>query len=405
MNFSTKLIAFDACPDDPFRPTATPIYQTATFEQESALEFGRFDYSRSGNPTRKVLEDLVAELECGGVAGGGRSFAFASGLAAITAVTRLLNPGDEIVAADDLYGGTYRLFTKLLQPKGIAVRFEDFTKPETIKLSPKTKLVYFESPSNPLLQVFDIRKIVELAKTVGALVCVDGTATTPYVQRPIELGADIVLHSATKYLSGHADVTAGVVSVKSGPIADQIGFIQNAEGAGLGPQDSYLLLRGIKTLSLRLDRQQASAQEIAEWLKVSLPAQTGRRVYFPGLRTHPGYELHRSQALGPGAVLSFETGDVDVSRKIVEGLRLFKTAVSFGAVGSSASLPCCMSHKPITKDGGSVSREAKCLPPDLVRLSVGIEDVRDLIADLRQAIERATVKVETPTPRAQVARV
>jgi cysteine-S-conjugate beta-lyase len=397
MNFATRLIAFDTCPNDPNRPTATPIYQTATFEQDSALEFGRYDYARSGNPTRRVLEDLIADLE-----GGTRGFAFASGLAAITAVTRLLKPGDEILACEDLYGGAFRLFSRILTERGIRVRYADFTAEGPLPVSPATKLVYLETPSNPLLKITDIRKVASEAHAAGALLCVDGTAMTSYLQRPLELGADLVLHSATKYLSGHADVTAGVVTVKDQALAERIYFIQNGEGAVLGPQDCFLLLRGLKTLSLRLDRQQQTAQQIAEWL-VSLPLPEGggrgeglsspqrrriTRVHFPGLRTHPGHDLHLSQALGPGAVVSFETGDPDFSVRLVEALKLFSIAVSFGGVGSSATVPCRMSHAPIAKAAdATIPKPATQPPPDLIRLSIGIEHPADLLADLAQAFE------------------
>jgi cystathionine beta-lyase len=401
MNFTTRLVSFEAAPGDRTRPTNTPIYQTATFEQESALAFGEYDYARSGNPTRRVLEDLLAELE-----GGVRGFAFASGLAAITAVTRLLKPGDELLACEDLYGGAFRLFSRILTERGILVRYADFTGEGPLPLSDKTKLVYLESPSNPLLKISDIRRIAREAHAAGALVCVDGTSMTPYLQRPLELGADIVLHSATKYLSGHADVTAGIVVAKEQAIAEKLYFIQNGEGAVLGPQDCYYLLRGIKTLSLRLDRQQQTAQRIAEWLCSPSLSKDGSspafRVHFPGLRNHPGHDLHLSQALGPGAVVSFETGDPELSVRIVEGLKIFSIAVSFGGVGSSATVPCYMSHAPIAKAAGAnIPRPGNPPPPDLVRLSVGIEDAADLIADLAQSIaaaRRGAGAVESATP-------
>lgn len=391
MNFSTRLVAFDAAPGDPARPTCTPIYQTATFEQESAECFGEYDYSRSGNPTRRVLEELIADLE-----GGTRSFALASGLAAITAVSRLLKPGDELLACEDLYGGAFRLFSRILHERGIIIRYADLAADGPLPVSPKTKLVYVETPSNPLLRICDLRKLAREAHAAGALLCVDATATTPYLQRPLELGADIVLHSATKYLSGHADVTAGVVTVRDKKLADALYFIQNGEGAVLGPFDSYLLLRGVKTLALRLDRQQKTAQHIAEWLSTrqsdvaGSPTKPAFRVHFPGLRTHPGHGLHFSQALGPGAVLSFETGDAELSLRIVERLKLFSIAVSFGGVHSCATVPCRMSHAPIAKSDDSIPRPAIRPPADLVRLAVGIEDANDLIADLQQAIAAAT---------------
>lgn len=379
MKFSTKLVRIDQCPEDPFRPVATPIYQTATFEQESALEFGRYDYSRSGNPTRSVLESQLAELE-----GGTRAFAFSSGLAALTALTRLLRVGDEIIACDDLYGGTYRLFSRILPRSGVTVKYVDLTDPANLEraIGPRTRLVHVETPTNPLLRICDVRALARIAHKGGAWLSVDSTAMSPYLQRPLELGADLVVHSATKALCGHSDVTAGVAAVREKSLADELAFIQNGEGAGLGPQDCFLLLRGIKTLALRLDRQQASARRIAEFL-ARHPAV--KRVYFPGLEGHGGSALHASQASGPGGVVSFETGDLEVSRRLVEGLELFSVTVSFGGVGSSASLPCRMSHASIPAE----VRGSRRLPEDLVRLSVGIEDADDLLGDLERGLRGA----------------
>lgn len=376
MKFSTKLVRIDQCPEDPFRPVATPIYQTATFEQESALEFGRYDYSRSGNPTRSVLETQLADLE-----GATRALAFASGLAALTALTRLLKVGDEIIACDDLYGGTYRLFSRILPRSGVTVKYVDLADPANLEraIGPRTRLVHVETPTNPLLRVCDLRRLARAAHKGGAWLSVDSTAMSPYLQRPLELGADLVIHSATKALCGHSDVTAGVVAVREKALAEELSFIQNGEGAGLAPLDSFLLLRGIKTLALRLDRQQASARRIAEFLAGHAGV---KRVHFPGLAGHPGAALHASQASGPGSVLSFETGDIETSRRVVESLKLFSITVSFGGVGSSASLPCRMSHASIPAE----VRESRRLPEDLVRLSVGIEDADDLIEDLRRVL-------------------
>jgi cystathionine beta-lyase len=355
---------------------ATPIYQTATFEQESAVEFGRYDYSRSGNPTRSVLEDQIARLE-----NGRRAFCFASGLAAITAVTRLLRPGDEIVASNDLYGGTCRLFSKVLKRSGITVRYTRGTSIEAFAeaMGPRTKLVHIESPTNPLLRIIDIRRVAELAHQHGALLCVDNTLMSPYLQNPLEFGADIVVHSATKALCGHSDVTAGAVVVSDASLAEEIYFIQNAEGAGLAPFDCFLLLRGVKTLGIRLDRQQENARRVAAFL-ASHPL--AKRVHFPGLADHPGREIHERQARGPSTVLSFETGSAELSRAVVEATRIFAISVSFGSVNSSISLPARMSHASVPAD----VRGEVAIPADLVRVSVGIEDADDLIADLEQAL-------------------
>ena len=384
MKFASRLVSFDVAPGDPFRPMATPIYQTATFEQEEATGFGSYDYSRSGNPTRTVLEEQIAALE-----NGTRGFCFSSGMAAITCITRLLRSGDEIVAESDLYGGACRLFTRVLERTGITARYADAGDLEAFAglFSSRTKLVYLESPTNPLLRVVDIRQIADLAHASGALLAVDSSTMSPYLQNPLDLGADIVLHSATKYLCGHSDVTAGAVVVKDDELAKQIYFLQNAEGNAIGPFDAFLFLRGLKTLKLRLDCQQKNAQAIAEWLETH-PQVTG--VNYPGLASSPGYLLQRKQARGAGAVLSFTTGSVEVSRRIVEATSMFSICVSFGSINSTISLPGCMSHASVPPEVGKV-RE---LPADLVRISVGIEDAGDLIADLEQAFAATAIAPE-----------
>lgn len=381
MKFASRLVSFNVAPGDPFRPMATPIYQTATFEQEEATAFGPYDYSRSGNPTRTVLEQQIAALE-----NGTSGFCFSSGMAAITCITRLLRTGDEIVADSDLYGGTCRLFTRVLERTGITARYADACDLDSFAalVTSRTKLVYLESPTNPLLRVVDIRKIAELAHASGAMLAVDSSAMSPYLQNPLDLGADIVLHSATKYLCGHSDVTGGVVVVKDDELAKQIYFLQNAEGNALGPFDAFLFLRGLKTLKLRLDCQQKNAQAIAEWLEAH-PQVTA--VNYPGLATSPGYLLQRKQARGAGAVLSFTTGSVEVSRRVVEAASMFSICVSFGSINSTISLPGCMSHASVPPEVGHL----RDLPADLVRLSVGIEDSGDLIADLEQAFAASAI--------------
>jgi len=385
MNFASRLVSFNVAPGDPFRPMATPIYQTATFEQAEATAFGPYDYSRSGNPTRTVLEDQIAALE-----NGTRGFCFSSGMAAISTITRLLRTGDEILADSDLYGGTCRLFTCVLERTGITARYADACDWEAFarQINERTRLLYLESPTNPLLRVVDIRRIAELAHANGALLAVDSSAMSPYLQNPLDLGADIVLHSATKYLCGHSDVTGGVVVVKDQELAKQIYFLQNAEGNALGPFDAFLFLRGLKTLKLRLDCQQKNAQAIAEFL-VAHPQVTS--VNYPGLTTHPGHLLQRKQARGAGAVLSFTTGSSELSRRIVEATRMFNICVSFGSINSTISLPGSMSHASVPPEVG-VLRD---LPSDLVRISVGIEDAGDLIGDLEQAFASAAVPAET----------
>lgn len=382
MKFETRLLNFEAAPGDRCKPVATPIYQTATFRQEGAVEFGDYDYSRSGNPTRAVLESQIADLE-----GGQRAFCFASGMAAITAVTRLLHPGDEIVACDDLYGGTFRLFSRILKSRGIETRYLNFDQDIESAIPLRTRLVYLETPTNPLLKIVDIRSAADLAHRHGALLCVDNSTMSPYLQNPLALGADIVVHSATKFLCGHSDVTAGAVVLNDPKLAEDLYLIQNGEGAGLGPFDSFLLLRGLKTLALRIDRQQQNALRIAKFLSQHAKVS---RVHYPGLSDHPGRECHRAQARGAGSVVSFETGSFALSQQIAEATRIFNITVSFGSVNSSISLPVCMSHASIPPE----VRARKFLPQDLVRLSVGIENVDDLIGDLDQALARTTPLIE-----------
>ena len=381
MKFASRLVSFDPAPGDRYRPVATPIYQTATFEQESPDEFGEYDYSRSGNPTRSVLENHLATLE-----NGTRGFCFSSGMAAIGSVTRLLQSGDEILADSDLYGGTCRLFTKVLQRTGITVRYADARDLHDFetKITRSTKLIYVESPTNPLLRVLDLRRLAELAHAYNALLCVDNSTMSPYLQNPLDLGADIVLHSATKFLGGHHDLTAGVVVVKNEALGGQFGFVQNADGTALGPFDCFLLLRGLKTLKLRIDCQQRNARTIAKFLSEHSGIQ---QVYFPGLSDSPGYELQRSQAQGPGSVLSFTTGSIEASKAVARATNLFRITVSFGSVNSSISLPGNMSHASVPAEVAA----QRNLPKDLVRLSIGIEDETDLIEDLDEALRQTSL--------------
>ena len=378
MKPATRIVHFEAAPGDPFRPIATPIYQTATFEQESATEFSAYDYSRSGNPTRTVLEEQLARLE-----GAERAFCFSSGLAAIATVTRLLSAGDEILAGSDLYGGTCRLFTRILPRTGVSVRYVAGTDIEKFRaaIKPKTRLIYIETPTNPLMQVYDIAALAELAREHGARLCVDSSVMSPYLQRPLEHGADIVVHSATKFLCGHHDVTGGVIAVNDKQLAEDIYLLQNGEGAVLGPMDCFLLLRGLKTLGIRLDRQQANALRVAEFL-VAHP--NVMRVYYPGLPHHEGQTLHARQASGCGAVMSFDCGSLELAKQIAEATRIFAITVSFGSINSTISLPGKMSHASLPPE----LKAQRALPEGLVRLSVGIEDVDDLIEDLSMALEQ-----------------
>jgi len=377
VKFATKLVHYDVSPKDPYSPMSTPIYQTATFEQEHADSFGEYDYTRSGNPTRRVLEDQIAALE-----GGCRAFCFTSGMAAISNVTHLLQAGDEILADWDLYGGATRLFGEVMPRAGVTVRYVDASDPERVAeaISAATKMVYLESPTNPLLRILDLEAIAKAAKARGVLVCVDSSTMSPYLQNPLALGADIVMHSATKFLSGHSDVMGGALVVKDEELARRIYFLQNAEGNALSPFDCYLVLRGMKTLKLRMDAQQANAVRIAAYLAGHAKVSA---VHYPGLATHPGYGVQMRQARGGGSVLSFSVGSPEAAKTIAEKTALFKIAVSFGSVNSTISVPVKMSHASTPL----ALKEARGIPAELIRLSVGIEDGDELIADLAAALE------------------
>lgn len=374
-SISTMLINYEN-KSDPFDAVSPPLYQTATFKQPSATENGPYDYTRSGNPTRDVLESLLARLDK-----ADRAFCFTSGMAALAAVTHLIAPGEEIVAGEDIYGGSDRLLSQVTTKRGIVVKRVDTTNLEEVAsaIGPMTKLVWLESPTNPRLQISDIRKITEMAHTHGALLLVDNSIMSPVLSQPLELGADIVMHSATKFIAGHSDVMAGVLAVKGESLAKDLYFLQNAEGSGLAPFDCWICLRGIKTMALRVEKQQENAQKIAEFLS-SHPRV--KKVNYAGLPDHPGRSLHYSQAKGAGSVLSFLTGSLEFSKYIVETTKYFSITVSFGSVKSLISMPCFMSHASIP----AAVREARGLTEDLVRISVGIEDINDLIADLDYAL-------------------
>jgi cysteine-S-conjugate beta-lyase len=384
MKISTQCVHLDSN-EDPHCSISPPIYQTATFRQPTADEFGEYDYTRSGNPTRSMVERQIARLE-----GAEYASTFASGMAAISALTRLLEAGEEVIAGDDLYGGTVRLLDQVLPRQGIGVRYIDPTDVEAAReaLNSRVKLILIESPSNPTMRIADIRALADVARAAGALLAVDNSMLSPCFQKPLELGADIVVHSATKFLCGHSDVTAGALVTNDYDLHRRIAFDQNAEGAGLSPFESWLLLRGMKTLSLRVERQNESARKIAEFLSNQPEVQ---RVYYPGLAGHPGRHIHRGQSTGDGAVISFTTGNVALSRQIVEATQLFDIAVSFGSIGSTISLPCRMSHASIPQ----ALRDRLAPPPDLVRVSVGIEDVDDLIEDLSRAFAMSEVSEDT----------
>ncbi len=369
---------------DPFRASATPIYQTATFKQDTAEAFGEFDYSRTANPTRSILEQQLAKLEA-----GNHAFAFASGIAAIATLLKLVKPGQSIIAGDDLYGGTNRILAKLVEPLGIKIIFVDLTNLDAVRaaIDPQTtRLLLAETPTNPLQHIVDIQALAKLTHTLpNCILAVDNTMLSPHLQKPLTLGADIVIQSATKWLSGHGDLTAGALILNDPDLAEDLAFYQNAEGNALAPFEAFLLIRGIKTLGLRVDRQEANARAVADFLQHHPAVQ---KVYYAGLPEHPGYDIQRRQARGAGAVISFETGSRAASIQIVEALQQFDICVSFGSVQSTASLPCCMSH-------ASIPKEIRCqrhLPEDLIRISVGIEDINDLIEDLDQALNATLTK-------------
>lgn len=354
-----------------------PIYLSSTFHQENFDTFGPFDYSRSGNPTREALEKTIASLE-----GGERGLAFASGIAAISSAFMLLSSDDHIVITEDVYGGTYRFVTEILTKFGIKHTFADFTNLEDVAqaIQPNTKLIYIETPSNPRLGITDIEGVVEIAKANDCLTFLDNTFMSPLYQRPLNLGVDLVLHSATKFLSGHSDVIAGLAVTKDEELGNRLAFIQNSFGAILGAQDSYTLIQGIKTLGARLTQSTASAQKLAAYLDEHALVE---EVFYPGLKSHPGYEIHARQATNPGAVLSFQLADREAAKRFVDHIKIPVFAVSLGGVESILSYPAQMSHAAMPK----AEREKRGITDGLLRFSVGLEHVDDLIADFDQALE------------------
>lgn len=377
MNFNTKVIHGGQHHEPATGSVNVPVFLTSTFAQTSPGVHSGYEYSRAANPTRQALEDSLASIE-----NGARGLAFGSGLAAIDCVLKLLNPGDEVVAVDDLYGGTYRMFTRLFekyQLKFTFVNFDDVSKIADV-ITDKTKLIWVETPTNPLMKLVDIKAVVEIAKGKDILVAVDNTFATPYLQRPIDMGADIVMHSATKYLGGHSDVIAGALVAKDAELGDKLHFIQFASGGILGPHDSYLVLRGIKTLALRVQRHSENGMAVARYLE-SHPAVD--KVIYPGLKSHPQYELAKAQMKDFGGMVSFtfKSGKQEDAVKFLEQVKVFTLAESLGGVESLANHPALMTHASIPAE----KRAELGITDDLVRLSVGIEDAEDLIADLERA--------------------
>lgn len=359
---------------------SVPIYQTSTYVQEAPGINKGFDYARSNNPTRASLESIVAKLE-----GGAIGSAFASGLAAIDAVIKLLSVGDEIVAVDDIYGGAFRLFTHIYQKFGISIKYVDTSNAQNVAdaISPKTKLIWLESPSNPTLKISDIKAIADIAKAHNVLLCVDNTFASPILQNPIKLGADIVIHSATKYLAGHSDLIAGLVVTKTKELGAQIRFIQNASGGILAPQDCFLVIRGIETLDLRVRQHCQNAQILAEELATNEHID---QIFYPGLASHPNHHIAAQQQSGFGGIISFtlKNDTIDAAKNVVTSTQYFKLAESLGGVKSLISHSATMTHKSIPNE----QRRAAGVADSLIRLSVGLENVEDLIADIEQALEK-----------------
>ncbi|EGP5440967.1 cystathionine gamma-synthase [Enterococcus faecium] len=378
MHIQTKLIHGGISEDPTTGAVSVPIYQTSTYRQDGVGQPKQYEYSRSGNPTRFALEELIADLE-----GSVRGFAFSSGLSGIHAVFSLFQAGDHILLGDDVYGGTFRLFDKVLTKNGLEYTIIDTSNLDKIEQSikPNTKALYLETPSNPLLKITDLEKSATLAHQHGLIVIADNTFATPYFQRPLDLGSDIVVHSGTKYLGGHSDVVAGLVTSNHKDLADQIGFYQNAIGAVLGPQDSWLLQRGIKTLSVRMEEHQKNAFVVADFL-FSHPAV--EKVYYPGLPDHELHGVAKQQMSGFSGMISFTLKNEESAIPFVESLQLFTLAESLGGVESLVEIPSVMTHASIPKE----KREEAGIKDGLIRLSVGIEYGQDLINDLAQAFDR-----------------
>ena len=379
MKFNTKTIHGGQENVDPaYNAVMPPIYQTSTYAQSTPGGHKGFEYSRSGNPTRAALERSLASIE-----NGDFGMAFGSGLAAIDAVMKLFKPGDEIVSTNDLYGGSYRLFTSIFENLGIKFHFIGMQEAENIEsyINENTKLIWVETPTNPMMNIIDIEATAKIAKKHHILLAVDNTFATPYLQQPLDLGADIVMHSATKYLGGHSDVVMGGLVVKDKALADKLYFIQNASGGVCGPQDSFLVLRGIKTLHLRMQRHCENGEKIARFLKEH-PGVA--QVNWPGFEDHPNHEIAKKQMKGFGGMISFSTtqGTAESAVKILENLKVFTLAESLGGVESLAGHPASMTHASIPKE----EREKTGVVDSLIRLSVGIEDSDDLVADLKQAL-------------------
>jgi len=378
MKFATKAIHAGVEPDPTTGAIMTPIFQTSTYIQDELGQHRGFEYSRTGNPTRQALEQNIAAIE-----NGKYGLCFASGMASIDAIIKLLNPGDEVISTSDLYGGTYRLFTKIFANYGIKFHFIGMESPAKVAeyINENTKLIWLETPTNPMLNIIDIKGIADLAKAHGCLLGVDNTFATPYLQNPLDLGADIVMHSVTKYLGGHSDVVMGALVCNDDALAERLYFIQNSSGAVCGPMDSFLVLRGIKTLHLRMQRHCENGKIIADFLQNHTKV---KNVYWPGLASHPNHALAKIQMRDFGGMMSFtlNNDNLQAAKDVVEKTKLFSLAESLGGVESLIGHPASMTHASIPKE----EREKTGVVDSLIRLSVGVEDAEDLIDDLTQAL-------------------
>ena len=378
MKFNTKTIHGGQITEKGYGAVMPPIYQTSTYSQSSPGKHQGYEYSRTHNPTRHALESSLASIE-----NGQFGLAFGSGLAAIDAVLKLFKPGDEIISTNDLYGGSYRLFTKIFEKYGLKFHFTDMQNVNNVEalINVKTQMIWIESPTNPMMSIVDIKALSKIAKANEILLAVDNTFATPFLQKPLDLGADIVMHSATKYLAGHSDVILGALVTDNKKISDQLYFIQNTSGAICGPMDSFLALRGIKTLHVRMARHCENAKKIAFFLESHTKIE---KVFWPGFKYHPNHEIAKNQMTDFGAMISFTTkgNNYEQAIRVVENLKIFTLAESLGGVESLAGHPASMTHASIPKD----QRELSGVIDSLIRLSVGIEDAEDLIEDLKQAI-------------------
>ena len=379
LHFNSKTIHGGQQPDKGYRAVMPPVYLTSTYAQSSPGDHQGYEYSRTHNPTRTALEASLASIE-----NGKHGFCFGSGMAAIDAVVKLLSPGDEVISTNDLYGGSYRIFTKIFQDLGIVFHFVDMQDPANVaaKINVKTKLIWVETPTNPMMNVVDITAMSQLVEDRDIYLAVDNTFASPYLQQPLSLGADIVMHSATKYLGGHSDVILGALIVRDTTLAERLSFIQNASGAVCGPLDAFLVLRGIKTLHVRMQRHCENGEKIARFL-ADHPAID--RVYWPGFESHPNHEVAKRQMNGFGGMISFvqQNDSLEKATQTIEKLKLFTLAESLGGVESLVGHPASMTHASIPK----AEREKSGVVDGLIRLSVGIEDNHDLIADLKQALK------------------